>query len=151
MSCPTSAVSRGWGGVLTLPRVVEQASFEDDRGITTHVLRTPPLPELAALRSKSVQVHRTAILHVPEGEVCSGHLDLFWVTYRYTLMWPRPRHVPGRVGAYAKESQQLVRGSGSVRAACTAAAASWWQWQRSCRWKRIPVRTVVNLLYAVAC
>lgn len=148
MACPTSAVSRGWGGVLTLPRVVEQASFEDDRGVTTHVLRTPPLPELAALRSKSVQVHRTAMLHVPEGEVGSGYLGLFWVTY--TRMCPRPRVImlPGRLGAHSKESQQFVRGSGGVRAACTA-RASWGQ--RPCRWKGTPVRTVVSLVYAVAC
>ena len=69
MTCPWGATKRGWGGVITLPRTIELASFADDRGLTTHVLRTPPLPELSKLRSKSVHVHRNTTLHVPEGEV----------------------------------------------------------------------------------
>ena len=70
IACPWSGPGRGWGGVVTLPRVVEQAAYVDDRGVTNHVLRTPPLPELAKLRSKTVHVHRNAtMMHVPEGEV----------------------------------------------------------------------------------
>ncbi len=69
MSCPWAATKRGWGGVITLPRVIEQAGFVDHRGFTTHVLTTAPLPELSALRSKTVRSHRNTTLHVPEGEV----------------------------------------------------------------------------------
>jgi len=69
MSCPWAATKRGWGGVITLPRVIEQAAFVDHRGITTHVLTTAPLPELSRLRSKSVHTHRNTTTHVPEGEV----------------------------------------------------------------------------------
>eukprot|EP01043_Picozoa_sp_COSAG02_P009043 COSAG02_NODE_301_length_25237_cov_19.918490_4_plen_852_part_00 len=69
MACPWAATKRGWGGVITLPRVIEQAGFVDHRGITTHVLTTAPLPELSALRSKTVHAHRNTTMHVPEGEV----------------------------------------------------------------------------------
>jgi hypothetical protein len=43
--------ARGWFGVLTLPRVLQLANDTLDDGSADVYLATPPLPELAALRS----------------------------------------------------------------------------------------------------
>ena len=67
MTCPWSGPGRGWGSVILLPRVLHLDGFVDDRGVHNRMLRTPPLPELSKLRSKSVHVRKEA-MHVGAGE-----------------------------------------------------------------------------------
>lgn len=107
LACPWSGPGRGWGGVVTLPRVVEQAAFVDDRGVANHVLRTPPLPELRKLRSKTVHVHLNATMHVPEGEVVlfPTPKDL-GNSYEVVAVFELPQEEPKGTGEVGKKEKE---------------------------------------------